>query len=239
MATWLQLSNARNNTEKLRRFLIAIPLICYSITTFQHENSHVCSKSLFSKAVFSIWKPGLTRLSSRWRTLPLPPHPLTCRFSESTAKTPAVFQLTNKRRKRHPPPLLSLSLRYAYVSLSSHHFLTISCLVGRSFQPPLQQKKQKEGMATFSFWRERKAWGMQNTIFKAAETKKQKLSASETKKVKKFSCISVEHAEERPGKFSHKKPETKSLHFILSWALDQFSAKACKVRPKVNLTKNK
>lgn len=143
----------------------------------------------FSKAVFSIWKPGLTRLSSRWRTLPLPPHPLTCRFSESTAKTPAVFQLTNKRTEETPAPPLALALpplssRYAYVSLSSHPFLTISCLVGRSFQPPLQQKKQKEGMATFSLWRERKAWGMQNTIFKAAETKKQKLSASETKKGK-------------------------------------------------------
>lgn len=107
-------------------------------------------------------------------------------YSQNTSCFPANKQENGRdtrppSRSRSPP----LSSRYAYVSLSSHPFLTISCLVGRSFQPPLQQKKQKEGMATFSLWRERKAWGMQNTIFKAAETKKQKLSASETKKVKK------------------------------------------------------
>lgn len=103
-------------------------------------------------------------------------------YSQNTSCFPANKQ-ENGRDTRPPSRSRSPPL-YAYVSLSSHPFLTISSLVGRSFQPPLQQKKQKEGMATFSFWRERKAWGMQNTIFKAAETKKQKLSASETKKGK-------------------------------------------------------
>lgn len=144
----------------------------------------------FSKAVFSIWKPGLTRLSSRWRTLPLPPHPLTCRFSESTAKTPAVFQLTNKRTEETPAPPLALALpplssRYAYVSLSTLSLQSPVWLAG--LFSLLFNKRNKKKAWPHSLYEEKEKRGECRTPFLKLQRPKSRnyLQARQKKESKK------------------------------------------------------
>lgn len=113
--------------------------------------------------------------ASRWWTLPLQPHPLTCPSSEETEKEPAVNTScfpTDRQGRRHSHILLSLSsppspsspslsARYAFHLSNPHFFPSQSpSLVGRSFQPPLQQKKQRRQghFPSFPPCREKKKW---------------------------------------------------------------------------------
>lgn len=145
---------------------------------------------------------------------------------------------TGEETLSHPPlhlPLLPslppLSSRYAFTSLTPTFSSQSPSLVGRSFQPPVQQKKQRRQghFPSFPPCREKKKWRTRpadHPFQRWKDRAQQKASASSiltpthANSILAFSSIFVEYAQECAGADSNRKCKSNTIRslFILSTA---------------------